>query len=168
MAIEANEGLAVEAGFLARHAKALAVLRSLAVTGVLALATVIVIELITRGSMQQTYAYLTNREQPGWILGVFFLLPCHRRADRPAAQGRRTARFAPRRADGRHLLKQVFLTDPLYPTDLLFSRQILELMRFSCRTVRGPPRRSPRPRHRRRRRRPRQPVGLRLAPLPAT
>ena len=30
VAIEANEGLAVEAGFLARHAKALAVLRSLA------------------------------------------------------------------------------------------------------------------------------------------
>lgn len=130
VAIEANEGLAVEAGFLARHAKALAVLRSLAVSGVLALATVIVIELITRGSVQQTYAYLTNLQQPGWTTtGVFFLL--YLAIDALIGRQHKAVLLVSPLVVLMGVIsqqKQVFLTDPLYPTDLLFGRQILELM----------------------------------------
>ncbi len=130
VAIEANEGLAVEAGFLTRHAKALAVLRSLAVSGILALATVFVIELVTRGSLQQTYAYLTNREQPGWTTtGVFFL--AYLAIDALIGRQHKAVLLVFPLVVLMGVIsqqKQVFLTDPLYPTDLLFGRQILELM----------------------------------------
>ena len=130
VAIEANEALAVEAGFFARHAKMLAVLRSLAVSGVLALATVVVIELITRGSLQQTYAYLTNLAQPGWTTtGVFFLL--YLAIDALIGRQHKAVLLVSPLVVLMGVIsqqKQVFLTDPLYPTDLLFGRQILELM----------------------------------------
>jgi len=130
VAIEATEGLAAEAGFLARHAKALAVLRSLAVSALLALATVAVIELVTRGSLQQTYAYLTNLQQPGWTTtGIFFLL--YLAIDALIGRQHKAVLLVSPLVVLMGVIsqqKQVFLTDPLYPTDLLFGRQILELL----------------------------------------
>ena len=75
VAIDATEESAVSAGFRARHAKALAVLRSLAVSALLAFLTVVVVEWITRGSLAPVRQYFTNLEQPAWTTtGVFFLL----------------------------------------------------------------------------------------------
>lgn len=130
VAIEAGEGLAVETGFLARHAKALAVLRSLLVSGLLALVTVVAIELVTRGSLRQTYAFLTNLQQPGWTTtGVFFLL--YLAIDALIGRQHKAVLLVFPLVVLMGVIsqqKQVFLTDPLYPTDLLFGRQIMELM----------------------------------------
>jgi phosphoglycerol transferase MdoB-like AlkP superfamily enzyme len=130
VAINTTEGLAVEAGFFARHAKTLAVLRSLAVSGLLALLTVIVIELITRGSIEQTWIYFTNLEQPAWTTtGVFFLL--YLAIDALIGRQHKAVLLVSPLVMLMGVIsqqKQVFLTDPLYPTDLLFGRQIMELM----------------------------------------
>jgi phosphoglycerol transferase MdoB-like AlkP superfamily enzyme len=128
--MDATEGLVVEAGFLARHAKALAVLRSLAVSGLLALLTVVVVELITRGSFEQTWIYFTNLEQPAWTTtGVFFLT--YLALDAIIGRQHKGVLFIAPVVVLMGVIsqqKQVFLTDPLYPTDLLFGRQIMELM----------------------------------------
>ncbi|MBO9630660.1 MAG: hypothetical protein J7516_14635, partial [Shinella sp.] len=130
VAMDATEGLVVEAGFLARHAKALAVLRSLAVSGLLALLTVVVVELITRGSFEQTWIYFTNLEQPAWTTtGVFFLT--YLALDAIIGRQHKGVLFVAPLVVLMGVIsqqKQVFLTDPLYPTDLLFGRQIMELM----------------------------------------
>jgi len=130
VAINTTEGLAVEAGFFARHIKALAVLRSLAVSGLLALLTVVVIELITRSSVAQTWIYFTNLEQPAWTTtGVFFLL--YLAIDALIGRQHKAVLLVSPLVMLMGVIsqqKQVFLTDPLYPTDLLFGRQIMELM----------------------------------------
>lgn len=130
VAINTTEGLAVEAGFFARHIKALAVLRSLAVSGLLALLTVVVIEWITRGSIAQTWIYFTNLEQPAWTTtGVFFLL--YLAIDAMIGRQHKAVLLVSPLVMLMGVIsqqKQVFLTDPLYPTDLLFGRQIMELM----------------------------------------
>ena len=130
VAIEATEGLAVEAGFFARHAKALAVLRSLSVSVLLALLTVVTIELITRGSVDQTWLYFTNPEQPAWTTtGVFFLV--YLAIDALIGRQHKAVLLVSPLVVLMGVIsqqKQVFLTDPLYPTDLLFGRQIMELM----------------------------------------
>lgn len=130
VAINTTEGLAVEAGFFARHIKALAVLRSLAVSGLLALLTVVVIELITRSSIAQTWIYFTNLEQPAWTTtGVFFLL--YLAIDALIGRQHKAVLLVSPLVMLMGVIsqqKQVFLTDPLYPTDLLFGRQIMELM----------------------------------------
>ncbi|MCQ4629470.1 LTA synthase family protein [Shinella sp. CPCC 100929] len=130
VAIEAAEGLAVEAGFFARHIKALAVLRSLAVSLLLALLTVVAVELITRGSVDQTWLYFTNPEQPAWTTtGVFFLL--YLAIDALIGRQHKAVLLVSPLVVLMGVIsqqKQVFLTDPLYPTDLLFGRQIMELM----------------------------------------
>ncbi|WP_420853599.1 LTA synthase family protein [Shinella kummerowiae] len=130
VAVNTTEGLAVEAGFFARHIKALAVLRSLAVSGLLALLTVIVIELITRSSIAQTWIYFTNLEQPAWTTtGVFFLL--YLAIDALIGRQHKAVLLVSPLVMLMGVIsqqKQVFLTDPLYPTDLLFGRQIMELM----------------------------------------
>ncbi len=130
VAMDATEGLATEAGFFARHAKALAVLRSLAVSGLLALLTVVAVELITRGSVAQTWLYFTNLEQPAWTTtGMFFLL--YLAVDALIGRQHKAVLLVSPLVMLMGVIsqqKQVFLTDPLYPTDLLFGRQIMELM----------------------------------------
>jgi phosphoglycerol transferase MdoB-like AlkP superfamily enzyme len=130
VAINANEERAVEAGFFARHAKTLAVLRSLAVSALLALLTVVVVEWITRGALDQVRLYLTNLEQPAWTTtGVFFLL--YLAVDALIGRQHKAVLLVSPLVVLMGVIsqqKQVFLTDPLYPTDLLFGRQILELM----------------------------------------
>ena len=130
VAIDTTEGLAHPAGFFARHAKALAVLRSLAVSGLLALATVVVIEWITRGSLEQTWLYFTNLEQPAWTTTGIFLLT-YLAIDALIGRQHKAVLLVSPLVMLMGVIsqqKQVFLTDPLYPTDLLFGRQILELM----------------------------------------
>ncbi|GAA4178538.1 MULTISPECIES: LTA synthase family protein [Shinella] len=130
VAINASEEIAVEAGFFARHAKALAVLRSLAVSGLLALLTVVVVELVTRGSLDQTWIYFTSLGRPAWTTtGVFFLL--YLAIDALIGRQHKAVLLVSPLVVLMGVIsqqKQVFLTDPLYPTDLLFGRQILELM----------------------------------------
>ena len=130
VAMDATEGLAVEAGFRARHAKVLAVLRSLVVSSLLALLTVVVVELITRGSLEQTWIYFTTLEQPAWTTtGVFFLT--YLALDALIGRQHKGVLFIAPLVVLMGVIsqqKQVFLTDPLYPTDLLFGRQIMELM----------------------------------------
>jgi phosphoglycerol transferase MdoB-like AlkP superfamily enzyme len=130
VAINATEERAVEAGFFARHAKTLAVLRSLAVSALLALLTVVVVEWITRGALDQVRLYLTNLEQPAWTTtGVFFLL--YLAVDALIGRQHKAVLLVSPLVVLMGVIsqqKQVFLTDPLYPTDLLFGRQILELM----------------------------------------
>ena len=130
VAIDATEESAVSAGFLARHAKALAVLRSLAVSALLAFLTVIVVEWITRGSLAPVRQYFTNLEQPAWTTtGVFFLL--YLAVDALIGRQHKAVLLVSPLVVLMGIIsqqKQVFLTDPLYPTDLLFGRQILELM----------------------------------------
>lgn len=130
VAVDATQESASSAGFFARHAKAVAVLRSLLVTALLALATVFAVELVTRGSLQQTFAYLTNPGQPGWTTtGFFFLL--YLAIDALIGRQHKAVLLVSPLVVLTGVIsqqKQVFLTDPLYPTDLLFGRQILELM----------------------------------------
>ena len=130
VAINANEERAVEAGFFARHAKTLAVLRSLAVSALLALLTVAVVEWITRGSLDQVRLYFGNLEQPALATtGVFFLL--YLAIDALIGRQHKAVLIVSPLVVLMGIIsqqKQVFLTDPLYPTDLLFGRQILELM----------------------------------------
>ena len=130
VAIDATEESAVSAGFRARHAKALAVLRSLAVSALLAFLTVVVVEWITRGSLAPVRQYFTNLEQPAWTTtGVFFLL--YLAVDALIGRQHKAVLLVSPLVVLMGIIsqqKQVFLTDPLYPTDLLFGRQILELM----------------------------------------
>ena len=122
VAINANEERAVEAGFFARHAKTLAVLRSLAVSALLALLTVAVVEWITRGSLDQVRLYFGNLEQPALATtGVFFLL--YLAIDALIGRQHKAVLIVSPLVVLMGIIsqqKQVFLTDPLYPTDLLF------------------------------------------------
>ncbi len=130
-AIPATEGLQAGADALARPVRVLAaVAGSLAVSLLLALATVAAVELLTRGSVEATYAFLTNAEQPGWAtLGVFFL--AYLAIDALIGRQHKAVLIVSPLMLLMGVIsqqKQVFLTDPLYPTDLLFGRQIMELM----------------------------------------
>jgi phosphoglycerol transferase MdoB-like AlkP superfamily enzyme len=130
VAIATTDGHAVDTAFTARYAKTLAVLRSLAVTSLLAFITVFAVEVVSRSSFEQTLAYFTNLQQPGWTTcGVFFLVYLAIDA-LIGRQHKAVLIVAPLMLLAAVISqqKQVFLTDPLYPTDLLFGRQILELM----------------------------------------
>lgn len=130
VAIPVAEDFAADAVFVARPAKAVAVLRSLAVSVMLALATVFAVELVTRGSLAETYVFLTNLQQPGWsTLGLFFL--AYLALDALIGRQHKAVLIVSPLVLLMGVIsqqKRVFLTDPLYPTDLLFGRQILELM----------------------------------------
>ena len=130
-AVSATEGLPAGASALVRPlAVAAAVAGSLAVSALLSLLTVVAVELVTRGSVGQTYAFLANPQQPGWTtLGVFFL--AYLAIDALIGRQHKAVLIVSPLMLLMGVIsqqKQVFLTDPLYPTDLLFGRQILELM----------------------------------------
>ena len=126
----ATDGFSAEAGFFTRHAKAFSVLRSLVVSALLALITVAAVELVTRNSLSDTYTFLTNVQQPGWTtLGLFFA--AYLAIDALIGRQHKAVLIVSPLMLMMGVIsqqKQVFLTDPLYPTDLLFGRQILELM----------------------------------------
>lgn len=125
-----EKGFAAESGRPARLAKTMTMVGSVGLTFLLAVVTVAVVELITRKSTGDTVTFLTTYAQPGWTTCALFLLAFLGFDALIGRQHKAVLVLAPIAV----LLafvseqKQIFLTDPLYPTDLLFGRQIMELM----------------------------------------
>ncbi len=102
---------------------------SLAVTVLLAAILVFLIELIARGSLQQTIDFFRQPFRPGWTTIALFtllLVGCD------ALFGRRHIGLLflaqiTLLLDAIGHQKDFYLGDPLYPTDFLYSRQIMEL-----------------------------------------
>ncbi len=96
----------------------------------LAVATVAGVEVIAGKPLADTLSYFTNRGQPAWtitwvVLATFLVVDAVLGREHKGALILAPAFFF---IAAMSVQKQVFLTDPLYPTDLLFGRQILELM----------------------------------------
>lgn len=125
-----QETVVAEVADARRLAIAASAIRSLALTFVFAFVTVAVVELITRQSTGATYTFLTTLAQPGWTTCGLFFLALLALDGLIGRQHKAILILGPLAI----LLaltseqKQIFLTDPLYPTDLLFGRQIMELM----------------------------------------
>ncbi|HUH48721.1 MAG TPA: hypothetical protein VLZ56_02585, partial [Mycoplana sp.] len=121
---------AVDTGHPARVAKTMAVLGSVGLTLLLAVTTVAAVELITRNSTAATITFLTTYAQPGWTTCGLFLLAFLGFDALIGRQHKAVLVLAPIAILLAFISeqKQIFLTDPLYPTDLLFGRQIMELM----------------------------------------
>lgn len=108
----------------------LRVLGSLALTVAISAILVFSIELIVRGSLAETVAFFRQPFRPGWTTVLLFALLL---IGLDAIFGRRhngvliVAPAALLLAAIGHQ-KSLYLGDPLYPTDFLYSRQILELM----------------------------------------
>jgi phosphoglycerol transferase MdoB-like AlkP superfamily enzyme len=102
---------------------------SLLVTVLTAAVLVFLIELIARGSLRQTVEFFSQPFRPGWTTIVLFVLIL---LGFDALLGRRhngillIAPIALTLAAIGHQ-KSFYLGDPLYPTDFLYSRQIMEL-----------------------------------------
>ncbi|WEX75971.1 LTA synthase family protein [Sinorhizobium numidicum] len=117
-------------GFSARHAKTLAGTRSALFSLFMAAALVFTVEFIVRQSFSDTAAYFMDPMRPAWTtIAAFFLVMLAL----DAAFGREhkaALLVAPLAIVPAFICqqKQVFLSDPLYPTDFLFGRQIMELM----------------------------------------
>lgn len=103
---------------------------SLALTLLFAVVSVAAVELITRKSFGDTFTFLTSAAQPGWTtFGLFFI--AYLGFDALIGRQHKAVLVLAPAAVLLALIseqKQIFLTDPLYPTDLLFGRQIMELM----------------------------------------
>lgn len=117
-------------GFTARHAKTLASTRRALFSLLVAAALVFVVELIVRQSMTETVAYMLDPKRPALTtIGAFFLILLA--VDGIFGREHKSAVIAAPLAIIPAIIcqqKQVFLSDPLYPTDFLFGRQIMELM----------------------------------------
>ncbi|MEK1945769.1 MAG: hypothetical protein AAAB36_09370, partial [Ensifer adhaerens] len=117
-------------GFAARHAKTLTSARSALFSLSIAAALVFAVELIVRQSMADTVAYFLDPTRPAWTtIGAFFLILLA--IDGVFGREHKSAVVLAPLAIIPAIIcqqKQVFLSDPLYPTDFLFGRQILELM----------------------------------------
>lgn len=117
-------------GSAVRNAKALAGTRSALFSLFIAAALVFAIELIVRQSFGETVAYFTDPMRPAWTtVAVFFLFLLA--VDALFGREHKAALLVVPLAILPAFIseqKQVFLSDPLYPTDFLFGRQIMELM----------------------------------------
>ncbi|MBD9506708.1 MULTISPECIES: LTA synthase family protein [Sinorhizobium/Ensifer group] len=117
-------------GFTARHAKTLAATRSALFSLFVAAALVFAVELIVRQSMADTLAYMLDPTRPALTtVGAFFLMLLA--VDGIFGREHKSAVVIAPLAIIPAVVcqqKQVFLSDPLYPTDFLFGRQIMELM----------------------------------------
>ncbi|OCP19061.1 MULTISPECIES: LTA synthase family protein [unclassified Ensifer] len=117
-------------GFAARHAKTLTSARSAFFSLAIAAALVFAVELIVRQSMADATAYFVDPMRPAWTtIGAFFLILLA--IDGVFGREHKSAVLLAPLAIIPAIIcqqKQVFLSDPLYPTDFLFGRQILELM----------------------------------------
>ncbi len=124
-----NPGTSV-AGFFVRGRGAVRALGSATLTLVIAAALVFSIEMIVRGSLAETVAFFQQPFRPGWTTIVLFALLL---IGLDAVFARRhigvliVAPVALLLAAIGHQ-KSLYLGDPLYPTDFLYSRQIVELM----------------------------------------
>lgn len=117
-------------GFTARHAKTLAATRSALFSLFVAASLVFVVELIVRQSLSDALAYMLDPTRPALTtVGAFFLIMLA--IDGIFGREHKSAVVIAPLAIIPAVVcqqKQVFLSDPLYPTDFLFGRQIMELM----------------------------------------
>jgi phosphoglycerol transferase MdoB-like AlkP superfamily enzyme len=113
-----------------RPSRALSAVRSVTISFLLAVSLVFLVEWIARNAASEAVAFFLDPARPAWITAfvVFCLF-----LGIDAIFGRTeyglvllTPVFLPPAFITRQ--KQIFLSDPLYPTDFLFGRQIMELM----------------------------------------
>jgi len=126
----ASEVFAGGNGFSTRHANTLALAGRLALSFLLAVSLVFIVECIARSSISEAVLFFLDPMRPAWTTaGVFFLVFLAL----DALFGRENfavVLLVPLALVPALLTqqKQIFLSDPLYPTDFLFGRQIMELM----------------------------------------
>jgi len=99
-------------------------------TALIAAAIVLLSEVLARGSMIDVVEYMTSTSRPGLVaVGIVFLILAF--ADAIIGKAYQSTLVAgpllllPAFFSGQ---KQLFLSDPLFPSDLLFGRQIMQLM----------------------------------------
>lgn len=99
-------------------------------TALIAAAIVLLSEVLARGSMVDVVEYMTSTSRPGLVaVGIVFLILAF--ADAIIGKAYQSTLVAgpllllPAFFSGQ---KQLFLSDPLFPSDLLFGRQIMQLM----------------------------------------
>lgn len=118
------------AGALGRRAYALAVLRSVMITLAVSAVLVFAIEFIARGSFVDTVNFFQQPFKPSWTTVALFallLIGLDALLGRPYNGLLIVAPVALGLAFVGHQ-KSLYLGDPLYPTDFLYARQIVELM----------------------------------------
>ncbi|MBC2773219.1 LTA synthase family protein [Rhizobium sp. AQ_MP] len=99
-------------------------------TALIAAAIVLLSEVLARGSMVDVVEYVTSTSRPGLVaIGIVFLILAF--ADAIIGKAYQSTLLVgpllllPAFFSGQ---KQLFLSDPLFPSDLLFGRQIMQLM----------------------------------------
>lgn len=115
---------------LGRRAYVLGVLRSVMITLAVSAVLVFAIELIARGSFIDTVNFFQQPFKPGWTTVALFallLIGLDALLGRPYNGLLIVAPIALGLAFVGHQ-KSLYLGDPLYPTDFLYARQIVELM----------------------------------------
>ncbi|MGK9281543.1 LTA synthase family protein [Sinorhizobium meliloti] len=129
-AVSSSQVYADGQGSSARYTRTLSGARSALFTLLIATALVFTVELIVRWSLLDTVAYFTDPMRPAWTtVAVFFLAMLG--VDALFGREHKAALLVAPLAVVPAFIsqqKQVFLSDPLYPTDFLFGRQIMELM----------------------------------------
>jgi phosphoglycerol transferase MdoB-like AlkP superfamily enzyme len=112
------------------NARALQLVVQILSTALIALATIIASEWLARGSFADIGEYMTSTSRAGMVaVGIVFLLLLF--TDAIIGRAHQSAVFIvplallPAFFSGQ---KQLYLSDPLYPSDLLFGRQIMELL----------------------------------------
>ncbi len=130
IAATASRTYGPQIGFGARHAKVLSIARHLSLSLLLAIALIFCVEWIARNSVTESALFFLDPARPAWTTaGVFFLLFLALDAAF-ARENFGVILIAPLALIPALVSrqKQIFLSDPLYPTDFLFGRQIMELM----------------------------------------
>ena len=99
-------------------------------TALIAAVIIVLSEVLARGTMVDVVEYLTSSSRPGLVaVGIMFLVLCF--ADAIIGKAYQSTLFVaplallPAFFSGQ---KQLFLSDPLFPSDLLFGRQIMQLL----------------------------------------
>ena len=130
IAATASRAYGPHISFGARHAKTLSIARHLSLSLLLSIALILCVEWIARNSAMEAVRFFLDPARPAWTtIGVFFLL--FLAVDAIFARENFGVILLSPLALVPALVsrqKQIFLSDPLYPTDFLFGRQIMELM----------------------------------------
>lgn len=99
-------------------------------TALIAAVIVVLSEVLARGTMVDVVEYMRSSSRPGLVaVGIIFLVLCF--ADAIIGKAYQSTLFVaplallPAFFSGQ---KQLFLSDPLFPSDLLFGRQIMQLL----------------------------------------
>lgn len=130
IAATASRAYGPQIGFGHRHAKALSIARHLSLSLLLSITLIFFVEWIARNSITEAALFFLDPARPAWTTaGVFFLL-CLAIDAALARENYGVILIAPLALIPALVSrqKQIFLSDPLYPTDFLFGRQIMELM----------------------------------------